>query len=241
MYGRWTQTVAGTFSAGKTIVPSLQIGTIVMPDVVVDTLPFTYENDEHTKVVGLLGFDFIAGGVIKIDYEHGTVDAYRYGFEPPKNALILDAVLDDGVPLIPVSVNGAEGERFILDTGADVVVLFSGFTKVHPAAVNDHNPGKVFSSGFNLVSNEGVGGELHTRALALERVKIGEVTFADFLSEVMAGDQPAFEGEDTDGLIGASVLSAFDVYLDYANSRVAFVLNASAMKHRSARGLGSFH
>jgi hypothetical protein len=56
----------------------------------------------------------------------------------------------------------------------------------------------------------------------------------------MSGNQPAFvEGEDTDGLIGASVLSAFDVYFDYANSGIGFAVNDSAKHHRAARGFAS--
>jgi hypothetical protein len=229
----------GRSRRAKTIVPTLQIGPIVMTDVAVDALPFTWANDEHMKVVGLLGFDFLAGGVFKIDYENGTVDAMRYDAALPKDAFAVDAVLDDGVPMIPLTVNGVIGERFILDTGSDDVVLFNGFAKQHPEVVKDHSPQHVISREFNLLTSEGVGGELHTRALALEHMRLGTVQFNDFFSEVMSGDQPAFEGEDTDGLIGASVLSAFDVYLDYANSRVAFALNASAKKHRPARGLGT--
>jgi hypothetical protein len=51
------------------------------------------------------------------------------------------------------------------------------------------------------------------------------VRYPDSLAFVMTGDQPAFEGEDLDGLIGASALRMFDVYLDYANSRVVLVPN----------------
>jgi hypothetical protein len=55
---------------------------------------------------------------------------------------------------------------------------------------------------------------------------------------VMWGDQPAFEGEKADGLIGASVLSAFD-NSDYPHSRVVFVPNNSGQHNKAARGLGS--
>ena len=238
-YGNWSQTVAGTFTTAKAIVPEMRIGPIVMHDVVVDALPMAFQNDESTKIVGLLGYDFIAGSIIKIDYERGTVDALPYDTPFPHDALVVDAALDDGVPMIAVTVNGKVGERFIIDTGAWDIVLFSGFAQRNAGAISDHSPGQIISRWFNLVTSEGVGGALHTRGIGLERFKIGPIVFNDFIAEVMSGDQPAFEGEDTDGLVGAAVLSAFDVYLDYANARVAFVLNDSAKHHRAARGLGS--
>ncbi|MBV8751109.1 MAG: aspartyl protease family protein, partial [Candidatus Eremiobacteraeota bacterium] len=237
VYGLWSQTTAGTYTSSKAIIPKVEVGGIAMHDVVVDALPFSWHSDEVTKVVGLLGFDFIAGGIVKIDYEHGTVDMMRYDTPIPKEAMFLDAVLDDNVPMIQAQMNGADGDHFILDTGADDVVLFSAFAKAHANVISDHSRGKLISHELNLISSEGVGGEIHTRGLLLEHMKIGPVRFDDFLTEVMSGDQPAFEGEDTDGLIGASVLSAFDLYLDYANSRVGFVVNAAAKKHRTTRGV----
>ncbi len=237
VYGQWCQTVAGTFSAGKAVVPNLKIGKIGMDDVVINAVPFTDQANPNTKIVGLLGFDFIAGGVIKIDYQNETVDAMRYDHAMPKDAFEMDAILDDGVPMIEMGINGAISNRFIVDTGATDVLVFSGFSKKHPEALQDNSPGQIFSYAFNSVSADGVGGKLHTRGLALDRMQIGIAAFKNFLALVMSGDQPAFEGEDTDGVIGATVLSAFDVYLDYGNSRVLFAPNKSAKEHGTARGI----
>jgi predicted aspartyl protease len=226
-YGRWSSTVAGTFVSGRAIIPKIAIGDVTMSDVVVDALPFSEQNDERTRLVGLLGFDFIAGCVVKIDYDHGTVDAIpSESFKPPANAFILDTILDDSVPMVGMKVNEVIGERFILDTGADEVVVFSGFAARHPAAVDDHSPKKILSRIFNVVAASGVGGTLTMRLVLLEKMQLGQVLYPDMIALVMSGDQPAFEGEDDDGLIGASALRAFDVYLDYANARVALVPNS---------------
>ena len=225
-YGRWSSTVAGTFTSSRAIIPKLSIGAVVMDDVVVETLPFAFENDYSTRIVGLLGYDFIAGCVVKIDYEHGTVDALPgETFEPPAKGISLDAIMDDQVPLIWSKFNDAVGEHFILDTGADDIVVFSGFAKKYPAAVDDHSPKKILSRLFNLVQANGVGGKLNLRPVLIANMQVGNVRYADSLAFVMSGDQPAFEGEDLDGLIGASALRMFDVYLDYANSRVVLVPN----------------
>lgn len=236
-YGRWSSTVAGTFTSTRAIIPKAEAGNVVMNDVVVDALPFNFENDERTRVVGLLGFDFIAGCVVKIDYEHGTVDAIdAQTFTPPAGAMELDAVLDDQVPMVGMLVNKTQGERFILDTGADDVVVFSGFANKHPDAVDDHSPKKILSRAFNLVQASGVGGKLNLRLVLLAEMQLANVHYQDQLAMVMAGEQLAFEGEDEDGLIGANVLRAFDVYLDYANSRVLLVPNERTRKNKVTPG-----
>lgn len=225
-YGRWSNTVAGTFTSGRAIVPKVEIGPIVMNDVVVMALPFSYENDYATRIVGLLGYDFIAGSVLKIDYEHGTVDAIpSETFQPPANGITLDAILDDQVPVIWSKFNDAVGDRFILDTGADDIVIFSAFAKKYPAAVEDSSPKKILSRLFNVIQASGVGGKLNLRPVLIANMQVGNVHYPDYLAFVMTGDQPAFEGEDLDGLIGASALRMFDVYLDYASSRVVLVPN----------------
>jgi predicted aspartyl protease len=231
VHGRWSNTVAGTFTSGRAVIPKVEIGSIVMNDLVVDALPFAFNNDWSTRVVGLLGFDFIAGCVVKVDYEHGVVEAIRSEtFTPPPNGIVLDAILDDEVPMVWMKVNGAIGERFILDTGADDVVFFSGFAGKHPEAVDDHSPKKILSRLFPVVQASGVGGKLSIRPVLIAQMQLGNVNFKDYLAFVMVGDQPAFEGEESDGLIGASTLRNFDLYLDYANSRVVLVPNGRTKK-----------
>ncbi|MBV8370262.1 MAG: aspartyl protease family protein [Candidatus Eremiobacteraeota bacterium] len=230
-YGRWSTTVAGSFTSGYAVVPKIEIGQVTMNDVIVEALPFSFENDERTRVVGLLGYDFIAGCVVKIDYVHGTVDAIpSESFHVPENAFVLDAALDDNVPMIGMTVNDAFGDRFVLDTGADDVVVFSGFASKHPAAVEDHSPKKILSRTFNIVSANGVGGRLLMRPVLIQKLHIGQVQFPDWLAFVMTGNQQAFEGEEADGLVGAWALNVFDVYLDYANSRVVLVPNSRTRK-----------
>jgi predicted aspartyl protease len=230
-YGRWSQTVAGTFSSARTVVPRIDIGAVSMTDVTVELLPFAQQQDFDTKVVGLLGYDFIAGCVVKIDYANGRVDAIPYSqFQPPPDGAILDATLDDGVPMIALKMNNAVGPRFILDTGADDVVAFSGFAKAHAADLDDHSPQKIASRFFNLVTAQGVGGTLRMHATMLDRIQLGDVLYRDWIVFVLQKDQAEFEGEDADGLAGAAILRAFDVYLDYASSRVVLVPNKHTRK-----------
>ena len=229
--GRWSNTVAGTFVSTHAIVPSAKVGPITMTDLVVEALPFQEQNDWNTRIVGLLGFDFIAGAVLKIDYVHGTVDAIpSEKFTPPENGVVLDAILDDNVPMITMKMNDALGNHFILDTGADIVVAFSGFAKRYPEAVDDHSEHKIVSRILNVVGVQGVGGKLSMHGTVLKSMQLGNVHYKDYLALVLLSDQEEFEGEDADGLAGVPLLRSFDVYLDYANSRVVLVPNKFTKK-----------
>ena len=226
MYGGWTTTVAGTFNETRTVIPEAAVGPIVMHDLVADAMPFQFQNDEATKVVGLLGYDFIAGAVLKINYADKEVDAIPSDrFTVPARAIALDAVLDDEVPMIAMRVNDAIGSRFVLDTGADLPMVFTGFAHDHPSAVADDSPNQFVSKAFNFVYAEGVGGLIKAHVTVLAEVQLSNVYFDKTVAMVLAGGQAEFEGEDADGLIGATLLTSFDVYLDYMNSRVVLVPN----------------
>ena len=231
--GRRSQTIAGTVQVARTVIPQVSIGDLTMRGLVVEALPFHHRADFSTRVVGLLGFDFLAGGMFKLDYQHGTVDAYRYDtLDLPVGSVSLDAVLDDSVPVIGAKINGVRSDRFVLDTGADDFVIFRSFALANPTAITDHSNNPILSRYLSSIRAEGVGGKIDLRGSILQHVQVGPIRFDDYLAMITTGRNASFEYEDIDGLIGSRFLRAFDVYLDYSNSRVAFVVNEES-KRRS--------
>lgn len=224
-YGKTTQTTAGSYTATRTLVPELHVGEAVLRNVAVTSAPFEEWEDPKTPVAGLLGFDFISGIVLHIDYEHETVEALApSGFTPPQGALVLPVRLDDRVPVISVRLGDTVAEHFVLDTGADRSMIFSAFADAHPE-LRDQGLGEQYEEAapfFNRIS--GVGGEVKISHLQVPELKIGSVAFTKFLFSV-SHNAAAFEGEDFDGLIGQDVLRNFDLYLDYSHLRVYLVPN----------------
>ena len=52
---------AGAFDTWLSIVPEMHVGSLVMHDVAITTAPLSeFQNNGETKIVGLLGFDFLA-------------------------------------------------------------------------------------------------------------------------------------------------------------------------------------
>lgn len=213
-YGRSEQTVAGTFESRRVIAPEIGIGPLAMRDVVLRTAPFSSREGRGTRVVGLLGFDFFDALALRIDYGAGTVDAYRSGtLDAPAGVTPLDIRLNSGAPVARATVAEAEGDDFILDTGAAFsYVLFQRFARAHPDAVETLGDGRVREG-------SGVGGPMPYRAVATKRLALGDTTFENAAGvEALSPNALGFDNED--GLIGADILAAFTLYVDYAAGRV---------------------
>ena len=225
-YGNQTEATAGTYKASRSIVPRIDFGGATLENIAVETAPFHPWADAATPVAGLLGFDFMASTVVHIDYLHGEADALDPAtFEPPVGAIALAIRLDDGVPVLAATIGATTSDHFILDTGADRSVLFSGFVAAHPNDAADQGLGEQFTEAYPFMDEvHGVGGIIKTTHTQVPSLAIGSAQFRRWLFSVVH-DAPAFESEDYDGLIGQDVLRNFDVYLDYPSSKIFLVPN----------------
>lgn len=225
-YGSSTGATAGTYVQNGAVIPAAQVGDLKLSDVAVETLPFLNMADEKTFVIGLLGYDFIAGSVLHADYLNGTVEALdASAFSPPAGAIGIPVALDDGVPYATGSVGGVKGAGFIIDTGADRSMLFSTFAQAHPAAMADQGLGDAMQASYPFVNHiRGVGGTIDVRSTQVKNFEFAGLTFPEWLFMV-TDRRKSFEGEDFDGLIGQDFLRNFDVYLDYAHAHVWLVPN----------------
>ena len=212
IYGRSTQTVAGTFPTGRVVVPAVGIGPLALHDVVMHTLPFAASESKSVRVVGLLGFDFLDAVALKIDYASGDLEALRPGsFAAPPGSGTLDIRLNSGAPVARATIGNATGDDFIIDTGAAFsYVIFQRFARAHPDALAVE-PRESFGNG--------VGGTFGYRSIATKRVVLGAWSFDDAYG-VEALSANAFGFDNEDGLIGADILKRFTVYIDYSGERL---------------------
>jgi hypothetical protein len=208
---------AGRVTAAETIVPEISVGDLKMHNVAVSTIPdIGMEVPNEYKAVGLLGFDFIADIALKLDYEHGRVTAMTSdSFVPPDSAssIAIPIRIGSGSPETDVTVNGALGERFTIDTGgAGGLMIFDYFARRHPEALVDlgGRPGR-------RVSFHGIGGDLSTTPIQLKSVRLGKIDFTDFVAyRVTSRSYSTAE----DGILGPEFLDYFTVYTDYENSQM---------------------
>jgi len=220
--GRATQMVAGSFETGRVIVPSIAVGPLTMRDVVMRTAPFASHEAQGTRIVGLLGFDFLAAVALRIDYAGGIVEAMRPGtLVAPVGATPLDIRLNSGTPVTRATIGDATGDDFIIDTGAAFpYVVFQRFARAHPEAIRAAGDG-------HTSFGSGVGGSMPYRAVGSKRLALGTWLVDDVPGvEALAPNALGFDNED--GLIGATILNKFTVSLDYAAGRLYLQPNGRA-------------
>jgi hypothetical protein len=218
-FGKRTASVAGTFEASNAVVPTMQIGDLTLHNAVVQSLPFYSYPGDYTKIVGLLGYDFLAGIVAKVNYQNGTVDAIDPNafVHPSGDTFEISAALDDEVPMVQAVVGNGIGDYFAVDTGSPFVMIFSAFADAHPDDLQILTFGSKRSQYLFLIETQGVGGDVFLLPTVTKVFHFGGVAFNKFLvMQVLAA--PSFQGEDTDGLIGYEFLQYFTVYFDYNES-----------------------
>jgi predicted aspartyl protease len=120
----------------------------------------------------------------------------------PRAVLPIDTVA--AVPLVSAQINGAPA-RFILDTGAEEIVLTS------PAVQRLH----LASDAHRIVTTRGAGGESRRFPAIMHGLRLGGMDVPDHLVPVLPRPLPMVDGVRPDGLLGVTLLSAFEVDLDF--------------------------
>jgi hypothetical protein len=225
-YGRLTGETAGAYAESSTVIPELTVGPLELRNVHAHTVPFVQYGSDGKPIAGLLGYDFIANAVWHVDYQNGTVAVIDpKAFVPPAGAKALDVRFDDRVPTVAASLANSPVPAFIVDTGADRSALFSSFLDTAGTNISDRGLGTSMRASWPFVDDmQGVGGSVDYRPLQAGPFGLGPWTFPKWLFYVTQ-NAPTFEFEDYDGLIGQDVLRNFDLYLDYAHSKLYLVPN----------------
>ena len=207
-YDKLSSSLGGSFAVARTIVPEMRIGAARLTNVAFSQIAVD-DATADTKIVGLLGHDFFASGVFAIDFAHQTLTVY-----PPGTAPLADPALhkvaietDDGVPRVPVTLEGIAG-HLLLDTGAGNTVVYQHLYGRLPTSTLQ--PGT-----WSLVL---VGGIVKATAYRVTDLTVGGLVFtpADILvPQAAIGEIPGY-----DGLLGRDLLRGLTLYLDYANGAV---------------------
>ncbi len=207
-FGARVGATIGSFAESTTIVPSITVGHLRMRDVVTRIVTVPFRTDEHTKIAGLLGFDFFADTVVHIDSEHGVAEAFAPAtFHAPADTLDVPIALDDKQPAAHIRV-GTVAARVVVDTGANRTLLVSSFaTRADIASDASAEVPSRFS---------GVGGTGTAEAMRVRAIEFAGFVNADPLIDVSPADLGV---EDIDGVLGSDILRGYDLFFDYrANS-----------------------
>jgi clan AA aspartic protease (TIGR02281 family) len=223
LYNTRKATTAGRYATARTVVPEMHVGDLVMRDVAVQVVPQGWETGEGVKEVGLLGFDFLAELGVTIDYEHQRVTVVRgrdYTAPNDPHTASLDVRIGRGQPLATVTINGASGNRWVLDTGGSgTFLIFDYFARRHPGALRDEGAGSRSLTQYLY----GIGGEFEVKPYQIADLELANLRFKDFVGYRVV--PKASYSANEDGVIGTTFLRYFTLGLDYGNSRVYLTPN----------------
>ena len=115
---------------------------------------------------------------------------------------------------VKATVNGTEG-TFLLDTGTTDTIVHPDFAK--RAGVDFVEICQTVTAG-----NMGKRGDIIS-LVRIPSLKLGDTTFRDFHAVLRECKQPTYEfGKPIDGLIGASIIYAKPVTLDFGNGKLIY-------------------
>ena len=212
-YGPYAVDDKGSIYPTRGIVPALSIGDLEMKNVAV-TLTHVNVFDSGRKVVGYVGYDFLANAVVEIDYTHHHITAYDPAqFEPPADAVTTPVNIDGEVPFVSAQIGKSIGDYFMLDDTQPFTVIFPHFWQAHPSDVQDQGQGRGLNFSFFGSKSSKI------KATQLKALDFGGVQFSEWTA-YEATDTQDLEGADLDGIIGCDFLRYFNVFFDYAQQAI---------------------
>lgn len=212
LYGPYDKDDKGTWYPTRTVIAALNIGDMQMHEVAVQLRHLhSYSGDK--KIVGTIGYDFLANTVVEIDYVHHGITAFDPAqFMPPADSVPTPVNIDDGIPFVSAQVGKSFGDYFLLDTTSPFTIIFPEFAQAHPDDIKDQGKGKGVT--YSLFSKDS-----EMKATELKSLIFGGVDFEEWLAFEI--DSPNdVEGVTADGVIGCDFLQYFNVYFDYGQHLV---------------------
>jgi hypothetical protein len=195
----------GDVSGDRARIPKMSIGPLQMHDVVFDTTEFV-EQGQGERVIGLIGFDFIASAITELDFKAKTLTLYpRSGFlanGPGMRALPIQ--LDDGVPRTKASIEDVPG-NFLVDTGAFMTLTYSDYVNKLPSTPRDPYKSQIGT----------VYGPQDVVVLHLSDFLFGGILIRSV--DVVEPTHSTYDIMDYDGIIGRDALKVYKVTFDYAD------------------------
>jgi Aspartyl protease len=194
--------VGGSVSAKTARVDSIEVGGNTLKNVAISAQPVQLDAD------GLMGLDLLEGVVAHLDLDARTLTLYDPASADlttlAAGGLPLVVDMNNGIPAVPMLVDGRIPVRAELDTGVPYYALFG------PDLIyKDH---LVMMQHATIV--RGIGGYEFVECGSVSEIELGPVKYAS---------APACESKSFDGhtiLVGLDFLRHFDFWFDYPQSQI---------------------
>lgn len=189
---------------------------------------FNLSNHAGTKINGILGSDFFANNLVKINYDTQTITLFENeGYQIPKGYEPISMTLDKKKMYVTLPVIGADWKvhnaLLLLDTGAEVTAWFRSFGEDH-IPIPDKRIHRYIGEGLNGII-EGQIGQINQISIRNHILSKPVVAFPDSssISEILSTS-------DRDGILGGQLLYRFNLIFDYPNKTLWIKKNSNFNK-----------
>ena len=221
-YGQATRLTTGEPWEYLTRVPDADVGPVHLHDFAMVATTFRFNPSEHTKVVGVLGYDFFATTVVHIDYVNKTVEvipAKTFGADKPvPGGIELPFQLDDGVPFVPMQIGTAYTNRVIVNSAEPFTYVFGPFAEAHADQIQEIRS-QDHTRRFVPFADEGTYGTEADVWVSQATDLLFSVADYQNLMILTTNFPYSTTGKGVDAMIGNDYLHFFDLYFDYPHNR----------------------
>ncbi len=160
-FGQTIQLENGKRLPFETILGDSTVGPIRLQHFAVRAENFHYNATEDTKIVGVLGYDFLASNAFKLDFANGTLGVVpATQFVAPSDAIALPMTLDDGVPTVAMSIGEGIARHVVFDNGMPFTLVFGSYGDAHTADFTDLYGGERHSAAVPFADDRSYGTQL---------------------------------------------------------------------------------
>ena len=199
-------------TSGVTTLKSIRVGDATITNQTASVLDFQAKGVEGTDEQGMVGYEFFARFVTRIDYGRHTITFIDKKYFDPKDAgTPVPMRLYHQFPEILGSYDGVPG-RFGIDTGSRMPL------ELNAAFAGKHDMRARVTGGAEAMTGWGVGGASRSLVFKGGTLKLAGVTIEKPLTMISLDKGGAGAAEAFPNNVGGGVLKRFVVTFDYDHS-----------------------
>jgi hypothetical protein len=224
-FGQVTQ-AAGAATSYETQIADATSRDLHIQNFSLEVLPFHYHADFDTKVVGVLGYDFLSQAYFTVDYVNKRLSASpnTVGAVEAPDLYVIPLWFDDGRPFLTTTIGNHETKNVLLDSSFLFSFVFGSFTQEYPETVADSFGGQHKHTVVPFADSGGYGRELDVWFAKVPQLHVGPMDFLNY--QILATNMDMDQGNHPiDAVMGVQLLIYFDVSYDFAHSRVLLKKN----------------
>jgi hypothetical protein len=210
LYGKQVRKAAQDYDVSMSMINILSVGSLEFDSLAIKIAPIHYQVDSHA-IVGLLGSDFWASGIVGLDFKNDKVTLYppEATVPDPQGIVVMPLGIQDSLPVVHASIEGLDGD-FLFDTTALASIVSQHFLDRlnFKSAVTTYQ--SILTPHYEMARRTG------TESVA--PYMVSDLVFANgrFPSAMLFLPlQTEVNDARYDGILGRSILSSYMLYVDY--------------------------